>query len=122
MFIREVLGDTSVGPRVLASSEVGYWAGWSKSIREGRYDLLFLREDQARLYSIEIVTEPSVRIAEPRKLDIDLFSLGVKAVDSLPDGRLLIVRAPDTEEGAPALHLVLNWTEELAGRIPASAR
>ncbi len=74
----------------------------------------------SQLFSIEVATEPSMWIAEPRKLDIDLFSLGVKAVDSLPDGRLLIVRTPDNGEGAPALLLVLNWTEELTRRIPAS--
>jgi len=38
-------------------------------------------------------------------------------VDTLADGRLMIVRAPDTEEGASELRLVLGWTRELADRI-----
>ena len=83
---------------------------------DGRYELLILQGE--RLSSVEVVTEPEVRIMTPREIDIDLFSLGIKYMDSLPDGRLLIIRSPDTELGASELRLVLNWTQELTRLVP----
>ena len=127
LFVREVLGDTSVGPRILASPKVGVGAFWSKSMRDGRYELLFIHD--GKFVSLEVVTEPAVQISEPRKLDFDPFSLGLRFdrfslgyrwVDSLPDGRLLVIRAPDSDLGASELHLVLNWTERLAMQVPIS--
>ena len=118
LFVREVLGETSVGPRILASAKIGAAALWSKSMRAGRYELLFDYEGQH--FSVEVVTEPSVQISESRKLDYDPFFLGIRSVDSLPDGRLVIVRAPDTELGSSELRLFLNWTQRLAMQGTAS--
>jgi len=118
LFVRKVLSDASVGPKILASSEVGDFVVWSKSIRAGHYELLFIRDEQHFL--LDVFTEPSVQVSEPRKLNYDPFSLGIQWVDSLPGGRLLVVRAPDTEAGAPTLRLILNWTQALAQQVPVS--
>ena len=120
LFVRRVLGDTSVGPRILASSEVGVWAIWSNSMSAGHYELVYLQDE--RHFSLEVITEPSVQLLDPKRFDYDPFSLGIRWLDTLPDGRLLIVRAPDTEMGAPGLGLVLNWTQQLARQVPAPGK
>jgi hypothetical protein len=97
---------------------VGDGAFWSKSVRAGRYELHF--EHDGKFFSLDIATRPAVQFSEPRKLDFDPFSLGLQRIESLPDGRFLVIRAPDSELGASELHLVLNWTERLARQVPVS--
>ena len=113
-FVRRVESATSLGPRVPAFVDAE-GAVWGKTRRDGTYELFF--EHQSRLHSIEFATQPTPRFSEPVAHDADTYRLGIVAADALPDGRLMMIRAPDTERGAGELRLVLNWTRELEGRF-----
>ena len=120
MFVRPVLSGTRVGPRVLAMPGLVEGVWWSKVNGGGNYELFVWRRE--RLHSIGVTTEPSLRFSDPRELEIDWFAQGLQNVDSLPDGRFLIIQAPDSEHGAAELRLIFNWTQELTRLLPVSPR
>ena len=113
-FVRRVESATSLGPRipVFANAE---GVVWGKTVHGGTYELFFERD--SRLHSVEFVTEPTPRFSEAVAHDADFYRLGSAGADALPDGRLMMIRAPDTERGAAELRLVLHWTRELARRF-----
>jgi len=114
IFVRRFESNTTLGPRTLAASDATR-PTWGKNVRDGRYELLFARE--TRTFSMDFMTRPTPRFSEPREHAIDPFVLGVQDAATLPDGRFMIIRAPDTEVGASELRLVLGWTQELARRV-----
>jgi serine/threonine-protein kinase len=113
-FVRRVESAESLGPRV-AASVVGDLVAWSKTVRNGSYELLFERD--SRLHVVEFAAGPDPTFGEPVVLDVDLAVLDFADMDLLPDGRLMMIRMPDSERGAAELRLVLNWTRDLAGRF-----
>jgi serine/threonine-protein kinase len=114
IFVRRFESDTTLGPRILAASDA-IRPTWGKNVSDGRYELLFARE--TRTFSMDFTTRPTPRFSEPREHAIDPFVLGLQDAATLPDGRFMIIRAPDTEVGASELRLVLGWTQELARRV-----
>ncbi len=118
LFLRPVLRGTQVGPRVLAVPGLAEGVEWSKVMGGGRYELFIQRGE--RFHSVGVTTEPSLRFSEPQELGIDWFALGSRDVDSLPDGRFLIIQAPDSEHGAAELRLIFNWTPVLTRLLPVS--
>ena len=38
--------------------------------------------------------------------------------DVAPDGRFLMIKPSEDEQAPPRLNVVLNWTDELARRVP----
>ena len=114
IFVRRFESDTTLGPRILAASDATR-PTWGKNVRDGRYELLFARE--TRTFSMDFMPRPTARFSEPREHAIDSFVLGLQDAATLPDGRFMIIRAPDTEVGASELRLVLGWTQELAQRV-----
>ena len=117
VYVRELRGATAVGPRRLVSPDGGLGVWFSTRRPGGGYEVLSHRRD--RLYSIEMGSEPGLRFSEPRDLGLDTFALGLEHIDSLPDGRFLMVQMPDTQYGAAELGLVLNWADDLRRRVPS---
>jgi serine/threonine-protein kinase len=113
-FVRRVESAGSLGPRV-AASVVGDLVAWSKTARNGSYELLFERD--SRLHVVEFTAGPAPTFGEPVTLDVDLAVLDFADLDLLPDGRLMLIRMPDSERGAAELRLVLNWTRGLAEKF-----
>ena len=119
LYIREVIQGTAVGPRALVASGIDSVMTWSKGQPDGRYELLASRSE--KLVSIETQTQPNLRIGQPVDTGLDPFALGILSASGLSDGRLMIVRAPDTQIGAAELRLVLNWAEGLRRHLTASS-
>jgi hypothetical protein len=56
---------------------------------------------------------------KPTRVFQDAFLVsapGLPNYDVAPDGRFLMVAPPETGAGAPAIHVVLDWFEELKPR------
>ena len=120
LYVRGLESPTSLGPRVLALPDAPLGFLWSKRILDGGYRLLAY--DRDRIVTLEMSADPAPRFSDPTVLDLDPFALGVRALDELPDGRIIAVLMPDSEIGAGELRLVLNWTRELEERLPLNDR
>lgn len=76
---------------------------------------------------MDVKTEPSISFGAPATLPSTVplpavFSNGARGYDLLPDGRILVVSPDDQDpvEGVrgTAIHVVLNWFEELNRLVP----
>ncbi len=92
---------------------------WSRNGRE-----LFYLDLEGRLTSVDVDTTTGFRTTAPRTvLEQSYFEpIGMRSYDVSPDGRrFLMIKAASGPEGARAqVVVVLNWTEELKRRVPAS--
>ena len=110
VYVRELRADGQVGARIPVVND-GTGLMWAKTVRNGSYELFFGRE--GGIYSVDFTPGPPARVSEPRRHRLDPYALGLRGADTLPDGRLVVVAGPDTEQGANELRLVLNWTRLL---------
>ena len=118
LFVREVADGTRVGPRQLVASDIDVLLTWSMELEPGRYELL--ASQLGKLVSIEIETQPAVRILQPVETGLDPIAHGIMAASGLGEDRWMMVQATDTEFGAADLRLVLNWTSGLEKYLQAS--
>ncbi len=107
------------GARHLVSVEGGDEPVWSRDGRE-----LFFRRAQS-LFAVPVRTAEGFSAGKPVRLfDADFVTSGAAVVrdldyDVAADGRFLVVRPSEEEKASPHLNVVLNWTSELARRVPA---
>lgn len=73
------------------------------------------------MVTIGIQTRPTVRIGQPVDSGLDAVALGVVWTSAFSPDAWMIVQAPDTNDGADELRLVLNWTQRLESHL-ASAK
>ena len=115
LFVREVTDGTRVGPRHLVAADIDTVVTWSKGQERGTYELLAIQ--LGALVSIELQTQPALRILQATDTGLDPVALGLMAASGLSEDRWMIVQAPDTEQGAADLRLVLNWTAGLRQQL-----
>ena len=107
------------GSRHLVTVEGGDEPVWSRDGRE-----LFFRRAQS-LFAVPVRTAGAFSAGKPVRLfDADFVTSGEAVVGDLnydvaPDGRFLVVRPSEEEKASPHLNVVLNWTSELARRVPS---
>jgi serine/threonine-protein kinase len=105
VYVRSLAGDV----RHQVSQNAGSMPHWSADGRQ-----LFYRVGD-RLMALPVTTKPSFRAGAPR---VVLGGLG-SGWDLSPDGRrVIVVTSAQTPGEARAIHLVLNWFEELKRHAP----
>ena len=108
------------GSKYQISKNGGHHALWSPDGRELVYDVT------AGLSEIVSLTfQPTLAVGKPKVWPRGnmLFSGGTspRPVDMSPDGRMVgavSIGDNDDTQNAPAIHVVLNWFEELKQRVP----
>jgi Tol biopolymer transport system component len=83
---------------------------------------LFFRNGDT-LMSVSLRAGESLRVGKPTPLfrGRSLASLpGLPNYDVAPDGRFLMVMPADQDPGLPAIHIVMDWLEDLERRVPTS--
>ncbi len=114
-----VVAFPASGSRHLVTSEGGDEPVWRRDGRE-----LFFRHARG-LFAVPVRTAEEFSAGKPVRLfDADFVTAGAAVVGDLnydvaPDGRFLMVRPSEEEKASPHLNVVLNWTSELARRVPA---
>jgi Tol biopolymer transport system component len=104
---------------------------WQVSTSGGRHPVwapngreLFYLDIEGRLTAVDIDTTGGFRASAPRTiLERTYFEpIGMRSYDVSPDGqRFLMIKASGGPESARAqVAVVLNWTEELKRRVPAT--
>ena len=104
------------GGRQLVSIEGGQEPVWSRDGRE-----LFFR-DNDRLMAVDVESGATFSSGTPGFLfeGYDVRG-GNRNFDVSPDGqRFVMVGRPESQSGGPAIHVVLNWAEELRVRVPVN--
>jgi len=100
------------GERVPVSTGAGMSPGWS---HDGRR-IFYL--DGETVMEAEISTAPVVRVGAPRPAFTLINMLG--SFEIMRDGRLLGIQRTGTAEAATQIHVVVNWFQELAQRVPVN--
>ena len=102
---------------------IDYHPVWA---RDGK--LFYVASGPRPLVFVDVRTTPSISFGSPMELPLSvprptLFSNAARGYDILPDGRILVVSPDDQNpvEGVrgAAIHVVLNWHEELKRLVPA---
>ena len=114
MYIREFREERTVGPATLVTGDGGLWGFWSRTDVKSPYELIYFLG--TKIMSVRITTTPRVAVSEPRPL-FDTIERRLPWVDLLPDGRFLAVQGSEEEYGAPEIHVVLNYFEEIRRRF-----
>jgi Tol biopolymer transport system component len=96
------------------SADGGSKALWSRDGRE-----LFYRRGDA-VFAVPIDTRHGFIAGKPLLLFRGRFVSNVIDYDVAPDGRFLMMKPDEDELAPPALHVVLNWADELATRVVPS--
>jgi Tol biopolymer transport system component len=92
------------------STDGGSIPCWSRNSRE----LFYLSGE--RMMAVSVEPGPVFRHGSPRLLFEGRYNYGY---DVAPDGnRFLMVQSEQTDTGAPQMHVVVNWFEELKRRAP----
>jgi serine/threonine-protein kinase len=103
------------GNKYQVSREPGQAPAWSPDGKE----LFYYQTDTSKLVAVHIQTQPFFSASEPSVLPIDLFQIGGRQYDMLPDGRFVIMRSVDTgARPTQQIQVVTNWFEELKQRVP----
>ena len=116
MYIREFREERTVGPATLVTGDGGLWGFWSRTDVKSPYELIYFLG--TKIMSVRITTTPRVAVSKPRPL-FDTIERRLPWVDLLPDGRFLAVQGSEEEYGAPEIHVVLNYFEEIRRRYAA---
>ena len=104
-------------------ARIDYHPVWA---RDGK--LFYVASAPRPLVLVDVKTQPSISFGAlstlPPTVPLpSVFSNGPRGYDILPDGRILVVSADDRDpvEGVrgTAIHVVLNWFEELNRLVPA---
>jgi serine/threonine-protein kinase len=106
------------GARRQVSTEGGCAPAWARAGGE-----LFFRAGPAAdaIIAVRIAVEPALMVGRPRPMfqgPMAPPTQHARNYDVLPDGQFLIVRAEEDPARATALDVTLNWTSELARRVP----
>ena len=70
------------------------------------------------MFAVPIDTRRGFSAGKPVMLFQGRFVSNVLDYDVAPDGRFLMMKPGDEEQTPPDLHVVLNWVDELARRVP----
>jgi len=112
VYVRPFPGPGGITP---ISTEGGYEPLWS---RDGK-ELFYRNGDQMMVVTIE--TEPEFKAGVPKELFKGQFRGSATffghSYDLAPDGRFLMIQESQ-ESIPPAIHVVLNWFEELKRLVP----
>ena len=99
------------------STDGGGEPRWSPDGRE-----LFYRTQAGEVLSVAVQTTPSVELGTPQLLFEFPNMRGLSrngSFDVHPDGeRFVVARSVGTDSGTSQINVILNWTEELAERVP----
>ena len=103
------------------STEGGHEPLWAPNGRE-----LFYR-NAGMMMAAAVVTKPTFAAAKPKLLfrgDYVGGPFGFRAdYDVSPDGKkFLMVKEAEHQQAASEINIVLNWSEELKGRVPAGTK
>jgi len=116
IYLRRLRPDGSVGREIPATTVGAATPHW----RQAGDSRLMLRyvSSQVKAFEVAIHDEEAVTIGEPVLLR-DLIELSDKVTDSawMSDGRYLAVLKDEGERRQDRIHVVLNWTTELQGRL-----
>jgi hypothetical protein len=103
-------------PRWQISTDGGDEPRWSRNGRE-----LFFRNGD-KMMAVDVQTKPNFQAGRPRTLfEGQYFSSG-DDYDVAPDGRFLMIKPDPAESGPAHVKVVLNWFEEVNGRVPGRGR
>lgn len=94
------------------SFDGGREALWSHDGRE-----LFSRSGP-RLFAVRVDTAGAFTAGKPTLLFQGRYVVEPIDYDVAPDGRFLMIKPGEEEQAPPRLHVVLNWIDELARRVP----
>jgi dipeptidyl aminopeptidase/acylaminoacyl peptidase len=110
--------DGAAGAATPVSREGGARPRWAA---DGR--TLYYASDKNVLMSVAVPDRSAAAFAAPAPV-LDLEPLRISApraaFDVLPDGRLVIIQKGEEEDELRRFNLVLNWSAELAKRMPAA--
>ena len=111
------------GSRHLITVEGGNEPKWSRDGRE-----LFFRL-AGSMFAVPVQTAGVFSAGKPARLfkdphlSVEQMTNDVRGAfvpyDVAPDGRFLMVKPSEEEQGSPHLNVVLNWADELTRRVPA---
>lgn len=104
------------GAKLRISTEGGTEVIW------GQNGEIFYRSDNVMM-AVEVKTQPTLAIGKPQRLFEDLYLLNFGRTanyDVTPDGtQFLMLKPVELQTSTPAaIHLVLNWFEELKQKVP----
>jgi eukaryotic-like serine/threonine-protein kinase len=85
----------------------------------GGLELFYVAGSAKHLVAVPLRADAGGSLAVGRPATV--FEGVFEDYDVAPDGRILLLRR-DPKAPPPAIHVVLNWFEELAARVPNSAR
>jgi serine/threonine protein kinase/Tol biopolymer transport system component len=109
------------GPRYQITEDGGWLPIWSRDGRE-----IFYGDGKNGLLTVPISTTCGLVAGKPVLLFRGRYRFGgagVPGYDVTNDGRRFLMVKPSDDELAPRrLHVVLNWADELARRVPSGVR
>ena len=104
------------GVPIQISTDGGSQARWARDGREVFY------RSQGRMMRVPMQTSPELIVGKPEMLFAGAYlgsADGPPNYDVSPDGqRFLMVKPGDEERSSVAIHIVLDWFEELKRRVP----
>jgi len=105
--------DGEIGASIRVSSGESYSPRWS---RNG--STIYFIDSQRRMMSVGLRTRPSFSVGRPSALwNLDRLRLADgRALDILPDGRLLLAQKGEEEDQITSYQVVLNFFDELRKR------
>jgi dipeptidyl aminopeptidase/acylaminoacyl peptidase len=115
VYVRPVSG---AGPKWRVSTHGGAELRWPRHSQE-----LFYREGK-KMMAVKIQTSPSFKLGIPHPLfegDYETSaSIHSAMYDVTPDGqKFLMIKNDEAENSTRKLRIVLNWFDELKGKVPA---
>jgi serine/threonine-protein kinase len=118
IYVRPVPGP---GGKVQISTDGGTEPVWARNGRE-----LFYRNGD-KMMAVAIETKATFAAAKPKLLFEGHYEAGLYAFqpnyDISPDGqRFLMIKASEQESAGRQINVVLNWFEELKGRVPSERK
>jgi serine/threonine-protein kinase len=116
--VRPFLSSGEVGPATVVALSPQTFALWSGLDRDGA-PVLTYSATRDRVVSVSVRGGPAATLSEPRSaLDLSQIEPKPIAAAPLPDGRLLLTRLSEEEQGTGQILIVLNWLEELERLAP----
>lgn len=111
------------GPRMQVSTDGGFAPAWNPR----GHELFFLGGGDAGMMAVDVNEDSSaaLRLSRPRLLfsrgDIAMGCYPTRCYDVMPDGQRFIGlrRTPVPVAAATHIHLVQNWVQDLAAKVPS---
>ena len=105
------------GAPIQISTDGGTQARWARDGRE-----VFYRAPSRMMMRVSLQTSPELIVGKPEVLFAGVYHYsadGPPNYDVSPDGqRFLMIKPGDEDRSTSAIHIVLDWLEELKRRVP----